>query len=706
MISPSRTALALAVLLLAAPIAAWSSPSAGPAAGEAFTEGSAIDVASRLFVYQDPAGASSPAAVLRMYREGALTPLGRASLDTGYTSSTFWLVLPLPPGAEGRRLRLLAADNGLYRLEGFVPLSDGSFERCEASYDEPFRERAAPVINPALAFSVAAGAPPELRVLVFSIRTDSSIHSSFVLADSAGIFKQDNGRIALLASVFAILFALLVYNAFILYISRSRSYLYYILYLATYILYLADLQGLDFQLIIPWAPGSWTKTISPLLGSLALALSAHFTKAFLGIGKDSKVLNPFLLVLKILGASLAVVSLSGLRYDLVSRYGNDLASFFVVAVSAVTVARMVQGYRPATFFFVANLGVVVGVLIHGLGMDGLIASGLLVSNASLLGQTLQLALFSASLAYRLGLERQERIAAQETILSQEAAFRKFVPLEFLEYLGKRDISEVRLGENVEEEMSVMFADIRSFTTLSEAMAPHENFDFINDYLHRIVPTVKDYGGFIDKFIGDSIMALFPNESDDALRAAIEMQQAITDYNEERAARAEVPIRVGIGLHTGSLMLGIIGDEERLESTVISDAVNLASRVEKLNKFFGSSILITESTFKSVRDPLGFQYRFLGKVKVKGKSAPSAIFEVFGGETEELVRRKLSTQRDFEQGLVAYLLRDFGQARAHFAEVLRANREDKAAVYYYMHAKRAMEIKPGPDWDGTIESTGA
>ena len=402
-------------------------------------------------------------------------------------------------------------------------------------------------------------------------------------------------------------------------------------------------------------------------------------------------------------AILGLLAISGLRYDLVSQYGNDLSSFVAVALIAITVARIVQGFKPARFFLAANLGVVLGVVTYDLAVNGLLKNGFLAWNSILLGQALQLVLLSASLAFKLYLEKSQRITAQATLLEHEAAFRRFIPFEFLEFLGKSEISEVSLGQNVEKEMSVMFADIRSFTSLSEAMTPRENFDFINDYLSRIVPTVKDYGGFIDKFMGDSIMALFPHEAGDALRAAVEMQQAITDYNEERAARGDVSIRAGIGLHTGRLMLGIIGDEERLESTVISDAVNLASRVEKLNKFFGTSILITEETFKATNDPLGFQYRFLGRVKVKGKSESSSIFEVFGGETEELRSRKLATQRDFEQGLVAYLLREFPRARALFAEVLRANREDRAAFYYYVHAKRAMESPPGSDWDGTIEA---
>lgn len=696
---------AMLVLALLAALSAQSLPLAAEASaggGGAFPEGCFRPLGPGLRVYEDPAGVATPAEVLRMYGAGALPSLGRASLSAGYTTSTFWLVEPLPPGAEGERLYLFTTDTGLYRLRLFVPGADGSLEAYEGSYAQPYSRRAVPIANPALAFSIPEEMPPEDRAIVFSVRSDSSIHTSFVLADAIGLYKFKLERTVVLTSVFVVLIGLFLYNAFVLLFAKDRRYLSYILYLGAYILYLADLHCLDFELLFPGLPGSWTKTVSPLLGSASLVLSALFAKSFLGIGRESKVLRPCMLALAGLGGSLAAVSVSGLRYGLVSEYGNDLASAFVVVVTVVAIARILQGYKPAAFFLLANLGLVAGVLAYGLWENGYLPNTVLASSATLLGQTLQLVLFSASLAYRLGLERRERVSAQEALLRQEESFRRFVPLEFIEFLGKRDIGEIRLGQHVEKEMCVMFADIRSFTSLSEAMTPRETFDFINDYLRRIVPTIKDYGGFIDKFMGDSIMALFPNSADDALRAAIEMQGAIASLNEERAERGAIPIRAGIGLHTGSLMLGIIGDAERLESTVLSDSVNLASRVEKLNRFFGSSILITSASFKDLQDPLEYRYRFLGRVKVKGKTEAAPIFEVFDGEPEARRRLKLETQRPFEQGLVAYLLRDFPRARSFFSGILRKDGDDRAAAYYYLHSKRAMEAEPGPGWDGTIE----
>ncbi|MGB7440928.1 MAG: ATP-binding protein, partial [Coleofasciculaceae cyanobacterium] len=211
-----------------------------------------------------------------------------------------------------------------------------------------------------------------------------------------------------------------------------------------------------------------------------------------------------------------------------------------------------------------------------------------------------------------------RIKTHIRLSKINVAYRRFVPHEFLEFLDRESIVEVQLGDSVQKEMTIMFSDIRSFTSLSEKMSPQENFDFINEYLKKVSPVIRKNQGFIDKYIGDAIMALFPKTADDALQAAIEIQRQVSIYNSERQAISKPPIAIGIGLHTGSLMLGTIGDEQRMESTVIADAVNLASRFEGLTKVYGAAILISGETLSRLSTPEKYAHRFLGKVKVKGK----------------------------------------------------------------------------------------
>jgi class 3 adenylate cyclase len=220
---------------------------------------------------------------------------------------------------------------------------------------------------------------------------------------------------------------------------------------------------------------------------------------------------------------------------------------------------------------------------------------------------------------------------------------RFVPKQFLDFLGKENITEIQLGDQVQQEMTILFSDIRDFTSISETMTPKENFDFINNYLGYMEPVIRNNNGFIDKFMGDSIMALFPEKSENALNAAIEMRIKLLEYNEIIAQFGKPAIDAGIGIHTGLMMLGIIGGEGRMDSTVISDAVNLASRLEGLTKIYGGSIIITEDTLIKLNDPSQYHFRFLDIVKVKGKKEAIYIFEIMDAEPDLIRNLKLKTK---------------------------------------------------------------
>ncbi|NER50773.1 MAG: response regulator [Symploca sp. SIO1A3] len=270
------------------------------------------------------------------------------------------------------------------------------------------------------------------------------------------------------------------------------------------------------------------------------------------------------------------------------------------------------------------------------------------------------------------------------------AAKRFVPHEFINFLGHKSIVDVHLGDQVQREMSIMFADIRNFATLSEKMSPKENFDFINDYLSRVGPVIRAHQGFIDKYIGDAVMALFPHTADDALQAAIAMQKKVSFYNWERQQQGARTITIGIGLHTGSLMLGTIGESERMESTVIADAVNLASRLENLTKTYGSSILISGDTLMSLAEVSNYYYRFLGRMQIKGKNRLVSVFEVLDAEPTKLQELKWQTKTNFEEAIVLYHQNKINLALKIFQEVLESNHQDKAAQFYIQRCQQLLE----------------
>ena len=195
------------------------------------------------------------------------------------------------------------------------------------------------------------------------------------------------------------------------------------------------------------------------------------------------------------------------------------------------------------------------------------------------------------------------------------------------------------------------------------------------------------------------MALFPQEAEDALRAAIATLKLLTALNTERKEKQEPPIQIGIGLHTGSLMLGIVGELERAQGDIFSDAVNLANRIEGLSKLYGVSIVVSEQTLSRLKDAEQYQRRFLGKVQVKGKEDSVSVFEIYDGDPEQTIEFKLETKVDFEQGLVYYFDRKFAEASVCFKNVLEANADDKTAKLYLERSAQFMVQSVPDDWEG-------
>lgn len=278
-----------------------------------------------------------------------------------------------------------------------------------------------------------------------------------------------------------------------------------------------------------------------------------------------------------------------------------------------------------------------GAIIAGIGVLALIAAAIndILQSQTLVshGYYLPIGLFSFIFAqsYMLSLKFSSAFVSIENLSADltrtNQSYSRFVPLEFLKFLGKKNITEIELGDQTQKEMTILFSDIRSFTQLSEKMTPKDNFDFLNSYMGRMGPIIRKHGGFVDKYLGDGIMALFPDSPDDAVEAAKEMKSTLEEHNQSRLERNYDPIRIGIGIHTGVLMLGTIGEEARMDGTVISDAVNLASRIEGLTKEYGADILLSDESYQKIRNRRKYTFQELGKVSVKGKENMIGVYEV-------------------------------------------------------------------------------
>lgn len=265
------------------------------------------------------------------------------------------------------------------------------------------------------------------------------------------------------------------------------------------------------------------------------------------------------------------------------------------------------------------------------------------------------------------------------------ALRRFFPAQYLQLLDRKEITDLALGDQVQRDMTVMFVDIRGFTARSENMSPGECFAFINELFTAICPLVRAHHGIIDKFLGDGFLALFPGSADDALAAALAIQRGVAARNQ--AQRDD--LRVGIGLHTGSLMLGTVGEAERMEATVLSDAVNLAARIESLTKRYGAGVVLSEQTLLATVDPSVHGVRSIGEVQIPGKRAHITIYELLDADPDETRAAKRASAEEFARSVELFRQGAHAEACMHLQRVLQVCPGDAAARLYLRLAAEAL-----------------
>lgn len=291
---------------------------------------------------------------------------------------------------------------------------------------------------------------------------------------------------------------------------------------------------------------------------------------------------------------------------------------------------------------------------------------------------------------------------EEAILKIHEVTKKFVPNEFIRSLGKEVLTDVKLGDQVEKIVTVLFSDIRNYTTISERMSPEENFSFVSSFNERMGPIIRKFNGFINQYLGDAIMAIFPGDASDCLSAAVEMQKAVREFNKECELKHQPSIQIGVGMHTGPLIMGITGDEFRMDATTISDTVNTASRIESLTKYYKASIILSDATLQQISRPENFLLRHLGKVQVKGKLAPVSIYECFSGNMPDEKSKKEKTLAVFNRGMEQYLNQAFSDAIDSFTEVIQFHPEDRTAGFFAEKATRYIKNGVPANWSGVEE----
>jgi len=693
-----RAFIALLLMLFATPALA-----AAPAAADIPYARNAgiIDLDEVATALDDPSGkltiadVAQPAAGVRF---GAVPAAG-----SDQRNGALWYRFRLAAGFANAAPWSLRVESGSDRATLYVPSPSGYHERRFGVKDG----NAAVELTPA-----DTGVPLYIRVA-----GSSGLLGAGVILQSPAASAQTRDRRNIFGTLYASVFATLCVTALLFLLMTRRPFF------AAYAAYTAALVGF-FVTQIPSAQESvmlfrWTGVHWPfaICAGTSVFFAAVAARMFLETRRYMPVLDSVIVVCGINGFiafPLSDIGPGGLPtlWSVYFALSLLLVAFVVILAAAV---RIRHGYRPAATYALGFLGLFVGLAVNGAQVFGVLPASVVADEAPYLGVVWEALMFLAALAYSLALANREREAALIEAAAANAriadeqrarvaeverhnvAVNRFVPHEFLEQLDRSDVTEVELGDHVERGMTVLFSDIRAYTSLSEAMSPSESFAFINEYFGRMAPIVREHGGFIDKYLGDAMMALFPGDASEAVAAAIALQLEIRDFNARQAAQAKPEIRIGVGLHRGGLMLGTVGEAQRMETTVIADAVNIASRFEGLTKVFGASIVASEAVIEALPRDHAFFVRSLGLVQVHGATRPLGAFEVCDGDVPELLAHKAASGAAFAAAVTAYAAGSFDVAATAFGALAAEGRDGPARYFFSRSVEFASDT--ATEWDG-------
>jgi class 3 adenylate cyclase len=313
-------------------------------------------------------------------------------------------------------------------------------------------------------------------------------------------------------------------------------------------------------------------------------------------------------------------------------------------------------------------------------MENRVVSGVITSNRI---EVIRLLAAQASISIenaRLYNDQQRLISAQK----------RFVPIQFLQSLEHTDLSSLALGQNVTKTMSVIFADLRAFAPMAEALGAATSIQLLNDFFGCMDKPISSCGGFIDSYSGDQIMALFDVSADCAVRAGIEMFQALHELNDKLLRSGRSKLRMGVGLNTGPLVLGTVGGGQRIQCSVIGDTVNTASRIEQLTKIYGASFLMSEESYNHLFSPELVKVRRVDQAIVRGKNQRVNIYEVLDVDPPQRRAKKLESHGAVQAGIDAFLGGEWQLAQTLFQQARAIDPDDQVPEVFL----ERLRLQPG------------
>lgn len=295
----------------------------------------------------------------------------------------------------------------------------------------------------------------------------------------------------------------------------------------------------------------------------------------------------------------------------------------------------------------------------------------------------------------------------DDIEHMKGSYYRFVPEPFVHALGKRDLVNVGLGDQVQTETTILVCNLRNLVELSKQISPQENFELVNEFLGVIGPAVRENNGFVSKYMGSSVLALFPESPEHAIQAATDIRRRVWQWTDKDEEGTLGKLELSMGIHWGTAMLGIIGEEDRLDTGVISQDASLTHLLEQMCAAMSATTLISEAVIKKLAETKrhhmpNFQMRDVGALWVPELGRSLHAFDVYEGDRPEMRNLKQFTKELFEQGVILFQQGRFYDARDAFVRVIHQNRFDSAAKLYFFASERMYQEGVASDWDGTLQ----
>jgi class 3 adenylate cyclase len=599
----------------------------------------------------------------------------------GYSSSTFWVYFKIKNPTNQNQQILIELYYTLLDEIDYYLLDSGKIIKTVQTGDlRNFYAREIPHRN--FLFPLSFDPQQEYEIF-FKIKSQGSLQIPLRIISYQTFIQKEHIEQYAQGIYYGIMIAMIFYNFFLLLSIKDISYLYYILYIIGVMFFSLMSSGYGFEFLYPNYPKFGNSIMLFMTGfffTFAGIFSAHFLKL--------KELTPLLYIL-LFGVTfiyfLAMPLSFLLKYNVLFRIVAYFALPFTIITLLGGILSYKKGWKPARFYVLGWTTLLVGMFVFALELLGKLPSNFFTTHSVQIGSALEVILLSLGLADRINVLKQEKEKAQTELLNTKIimldSFSRFVPKHFANILQKESILDVKPGDATEKDLAILFNDIKNFSTLAEMMSVKETFEFLNIYFEIMSPIILKYRGFIDKFIGDEIMALFDCNPDFPLDAAIEMRLRLKEFNEKIKHLNLPTVDMGVGINYGKVILGTIGSKERLDTTVIGDTVNTAERIQQLTRTFKTPILLTENIKNNLQQTEKYYLRRLQKVRVKGKLEPVQIYECFNVDPDEQIEKKLQTLDKYEEAIHLMHNKNFTDAILLFKEINSINPNDFVVKIY-------------------------